>query len=344
MLNQKKSYDLIDLLKFIASILIVIMHANLFYHVNQSVQFYAVQMVARWGVPFFFAISSYFLFSKSENGNITFDQLMKYVKRIMILYGVWLIVGIVPHVHNEIYLKGVSNLSTWLVFIRNTILASTFMGSWYLTSSVFSAFLIYFLSKKMSNKWILLICFVVYALCTLTSTYRNLLPQSVNNFIATYYGSTCNNLLGGCLFFAIGKLIAEKREKISSVPKLYYLIGSIVFYGLYYLEISLLKKYGILGTTDMSLLLIPFTFCFISLVINVNIKIKGAIVLRKASTIIYCSHGAIMFVSKNLSQLIFGNRLSYIYTAIMMIILAVVVFTILYFDLKKKSKFAKLFS
>ena len=48
--SREKNYDIIDLFKFIASIFILSMHANVFESVNCNLQFYLVQLLSRWGV------------------------------------------------------------------------------------------------------------------------------------------------------------------------------------------------------------------------------------------------------------------------------------------------------
>ena len=82
-------------MKFIASAFVFSMHfeaLNDFGNAN-----FLLGLLARWGVPFFFISSAFFLFSKSENGNITKSTLIKYVQRILKLYLFWFVVNL-PYV------------------------------------------------------------------------------------------------------------------------------------------------------------------------------------------------------------------------------------------------------
>ena len=82
--TAKRSLGTIDIAKFIGSILIFAMHCVALGD-YEDVQF-VLTVMARWGVPFFFVCSAYLLFSKSEGGNITREQLLHYVSRIDMLY------------------------------------------------------------------------------------------------------------------------------------------------------------------------------------------------------------------------------------------------------------------
>ena len=83
-LEKKHRYDSVDLMKFIGSIMIFTMHLNAFN--DYEIVSFIFRKMTQWGVPFFFVTSSFFLFSKSENGNISKNILTKYIKRILFLY------------------------------------------------------------------------------------------------------------------------------------------------------------------------------------------------------------------------------------------------------------------
>ena len=135
---MKKALDAIDLAKFIASILIFSMHCALLSDYGNANLI--VSLAARWGVPFFCICASYFLFRKSTNGNIDKSTLTKFLYRIGSLYLIWFIFNIPCVIIRRFYSKDLSSISTWLLFLKNSILSSTFTGSWYLTSSIFSAY------------------------------------------------------------------------------------------------------------------------------------------------------------------------------------------------------------
>ena len=74
---MKKTFESIDLAEFIASVLVFAMHCG----VLNDYKYVSIvpQLLARWGVPFFFVCSAFFLFSKSADGNIDRDTIYIYI-------------------------------------------------------------------------------------------------------------------------------------------------------------------------------------------------------------------------------------------------------------------------
>lgn len=340
MVEERKKYDAVDIAKFIASLFVFFMHMNAFGDVSEGFQFYGIQMLARWGVPFFFCISSFFLFRDSGGKNITKEKLLKYSKRILMLYLVWFVLNS-PYIAYKLYDSGISNKNTWFVFIRNAILSSTFMGSWYLISSVFSAWFVYFLSKKFSTRNVLIITFIIYLLCVVTSTYSNFIDDNLMSFISKYIGVTCNIVITGCFFFSLGKYISENYGKLMELPKFVCFLGLFFSYALFYFEIILLKNTGNFYVTDASLFLVPIAFFIVILLLKIDVKVKGSAYYRKASTIIYCSQGMVIIAARFISTYLIGNNHSCVVWAIACVEMIAVIATILYLEKKTQSKLIK---
>ena len=81
----------IDLMKFIASMMIFAMHCQAFYDLGRFS--FLWELLTRWGVPYFFIASSYFLFSKCEHADAA-KTVKKYIMRIATLYFAWIIFNI----------------------------------------------------------------------------------------------------------------------------------------------------------------------------------------------------------------------------------------------------------
>ena len=108
-----KKYDSIDIAKFLGSILIFTMHLK---------PALAVQISARWAVPFFFICSSYFLFRKSKNKTVDRETIRKYIHRILTLYLVWFIFNIPSIIYTRLYGKDLSEIfSESLAFAYSSI-------------------------------------------------------------------------------------------------------------------------------------------------------------------------------------------------------------------------------
>ena len=165
---RSKSYNTVDLAKFIGSLMIFMLHLDIFR--DSATLRYPFELLSRWAVPFFFVISSFLLFSKEDpnSHNIDKQTLSKYTKRIAILYATWFIVNLPSTIYLELLRPGIGKIETWISFVKGALLSMTFAGSWYLLSSIFSAFLLFEMSKKFSTRKSILISIIPFALCLLT--------------------------------------------------------------------------------------------------------------------------------------------------------------------------------
>lgn len=291
---MKKTVESIDIAKFSASIVIFAHHCKFMsdYKNLQSVS----QLIARWTVPFFFVCSAFFLFSKSKDGHIEKDTLYAYIKRIGSLYAVWFVYNIPSIIYRDFWQSDLSDISTWLVFLKKTVLASSFKGSWYLASSIFSALLIYILSKKFRTKTIMCLTSILYVLCVFSSVYQGLAPVNVSKILE--FLCFPRNIFYGCFFFAIGKYVSENLEDLIKIfNRKRALIGFVVSYLLLCAELVLAKLFHYYGGIDaaFSTALMPvplFLYC-----LQTEAKIKNSGLLRWLSTIIYCGQGNVLLVN-----------------------------------------------
>ena len=208
--HRGQSYDCIDLAKFIGSVLIFSMHCNALGDIEFGS--FVLEIAARWGVPFFFISSSYFLLRKGENGNITETQLKNYILRIGRLYLIWFIYNLPNIFAVRLYSKDLTSVRVWLHFVKNSMLSSTFTASWFLGSSLFSAWFVYTLGKKMSTKALLGISFVLYLPCIFSSVYYGLTPRRIIDVLSFICFPL--NIFNGCIYFAVGKYICENEKRI----------------------------------------------------------------------------------------------------------------------------------
>lgn len=330
--NEAGKYDAIDLLKFIGSILIFALHLNLF---SGSPINTGIQLLARWCVPFFFITSAFFLFGKAENGKIPPSRLTAYVKRVLLLYLSWFVINIPAVIYTRIISAGAFSLRTYLYFIKNILLSSAYKGSWYLLSSAFSAVLIYLLSKKLSNRMILLCTLPLYLICAASSVYGKLLPGTVFSVLRFLYFPL--NIFGGCFYFAIGKYLADNRRLISCIKKHAAVLLTIFSFAAFCAEVVFAKAMGWSYSTDASLCVALVGFSFVILGLKTSIKIKNSLALRKMSTIIYCAQGNILLLGRALKKTgLVSNDL--LYFLIMSLVMAATVTVVLLLQKKVKLK------
>lgn len=149
-------YNSIDLLKFIASFFVVIIHISLFGDINQYLNLLTVHGISRLAVPLYFLASAFFFYKKNADLDKESQKksLIKYTKRMLILYFGWFVISLPKTIYERFIYNGKPLLENSLQFIKNFFLSSTFSGSWFLVSCIFSVcflFLIIFIKNHMAQ-------------------------------------------------------------------------------------------------------------------------------------------------------------------------------------------------
>lgn len=333
-INQPKaSLEAVDIAKFIASVLIFSRHCHVILGFNNL---WLTEFLSHWGVPFFFICSSYFLFSKSKNGQLG-SAVRKYISRIGALYAVWFIYNLPNVFFVRLYPENLAEITTWLGFIKNSILSSTFTGSWYLASSIFSAFLIYGLSKKFSTKIILCFTFVFYLFCVFSSAYGNFSP-SLTKVLRMFCFPL--NIFNGLFYFAVGKYICENKEKIEKVfTQKKALLCFFVFYLLYGLEIQLAEYFKFYSWPDVAFCTVLMSSSLFLFCMQAKVHIEKSLLLRKLSIIIFCCQGNVLLVNSFCKKMLgYSAMISYF---ISMFIIAVICVFVLYMQKRSSAKWVQ---
>lgn len=292
---EKNNYDTIDLFKLIGSIMIFVLHGSAFVEINSRFMF-LWELLTRWAVPFFFITSSFLLFQNGQNNLVATCK--KYIKRILILYFVWFVINLPSIFTTYFYGRDLSSLKTYLLIIRNFILSSTFAGSWFLGSCVFSCLFIGYLCRKIPTKVILLFTSVIQLFSVFSSAWGKVpLPFLLEKFLSLFYFPL--NIFCGCFYFAIGKWLAENKNAISEFgvkKSLSFFVLSGIFY---IIEIFTAIKLGLFNSTDQSFFVVPFSVFAFFTAYNSNLDFhKYAKVFRKFSTVIFSAQGNFLLLQK----------------------------------------------
>ena len=216
MKTEKTNYDSIDLLKIILSVLIVQIHSD----------FYLPWMkpYVRLAVPLFFIISAYFFFRKNPSSK----NLLSYIKRLSILYAFWFMVfgTYFLYMNREEFGSGVLNGA--IFFLKSLLFGSTFAASWYITASVIGTIVVFYLSKFVSNFFLLFISVLAYTITTLSTSYYKVFSDNIGIIDDWYYSITNTHLSVSfpvsILWIVIGKLLANYK-KLQPNSVLYTILG-----------------------------------------------------------------------------------------------------------------------
>ncbi len=291
--GARRELGSVDLVKFIASVMIFLLHNGMLKQ-WENVRF-AEEVLSRWGVPFFFLSSAYFLFRKGEGGNITGEQLRGYARRIALLYAGWFVFNLPSVAYMHFIQYKVNELHTWVVFVKNAFFSASFTGSWFLTSCVFGAWLVWLLSRRLSTGRVVFATAWVYAICVLTSMYKGIIPKAIVGVLNFCVFPL--NIFNGCFYFAVGKAIAENEERIRArFPRPVCAACFLVAYALYFGEIAFARRAGIFSKTDVGVFLIPASIALFLFCLETGARVPGGRLLRKMSTIFFFCQGNIICV------------------------------------------------
>lgn len=294
-----KNYDSLDLTKFIASICVVALHADALRDFSPMANSMICWGLFRLAVPLFFVISAFFFFSKE----VTWEGTKKYCKRLLILYAAWFIVSIPKTIFDRFICSPYPIGETVFRFIRSFFVTSTFSGSWFIVSCIFSALVYYKLEKlpERTRKGITVgISVIVYLWVTFSSAYGKLMtPLGMDDFYSKYtllFANPYCSFLVGIPYFALGRRFA-KREMNGSPRKYKEMVkwgGACLL--LLLLEVYLTIRFKLQKSSDCYLMLLPCVFCMFPLLVNRKVKVKNAKYLRIASTIVFFSQFLFLFV------------------------------------------------
>lgn len=285
---MKKNYNAIDLMKFISSFLVIIVHTYPFYTRMPTLGFVTSNILGRLVIPFFFIAAGYFF----QLGNPTPERFKKYIIKLLKLYLVWSILYIPFGIHK---LNNFMDM-TPLLWAAGSFFAiinfGTYFHLWYMAALIFAITFCYFYLKKFSMKSLLIIGFLLFGLGCL-ETYYGFIPdglfkQGFNNYMALFF-TTRNGLFFGILFVSIGMYIAnyELQSKIKHAP-----IFALVSFIALCIEAFTIRITGVAIDYNFYFIVVPFSFFWFITLLNIQLNVNWDFQsLREYSVIIYFSHG-----------------------------------------------------
>jgi hypothetical protein len=214
-------------------------------------------------------------------------------------------------------------LENILTILKDVLFGSTFVASWFIMATIIGVLMIYWLCKVLRNDPIVfLFSFFAFCIVTLASSYESLIADTflfsaIRKYTDIFGGLVCS--FPAALFWVfIGKLFAEGKIKIKSTPLLiFFMICSCVALFLEWkFVISLDGSYN----NDSYFFLAPLcVLLFLGIERIKPLYWKNSVYFKRASTIIYVTHGSLLAIVSKLTSMIFKVRiplLSFILTFI----------------------------
>lgn len=205
-MEEKRSLVGIDIFKFVASLLVVLIHTKPFVD-DVELQYYS-QCCFRIAVPFFFLTSSFFLFQNYYEGKI-----WKYIKRLLKIYVCWFVVEIYFTYRVHFVDTGYPLEINTIYFIKGLLFNNTFFASWFLMACIQASVITVFLVKWNENILRLLAFICIVLACTWTM-YFGLVnnpeqPTKDLFYLSGVIFSYSNSFFVAVPYFYIGYLMAK---------------------------------------------------------------------------------------------------------------------------------------
>ncbi len=291
-MSERKQYGALDFAKFIASIIIIVLHTNPFSSYSSILNFGFRNIITIIAVPFFF-ITSGFLFCAKLN-SLNEDSgayLKKYIKRLVVMYLLWSAVYFVFVVAD--WVKNGVSLSDVLQYIKRFFFEGSYQTIWFLPALMTSVSIVYLLRKKLSYKNIFILAIPFYVIACFGSSYYGLSVKIpvVNNFYNAYFSffdTIKNGVLFGWIYVALGGVFSEKTFKTKPCK---YFVLSCVFFVLMAGEtiVQTYLKWATNGV-DTKFILLPLSASLFCLVMSLNIKTNPVLVrMRELSLLMFLS-------------------------------------------------------
>lgn len=304
---NKNDYPCIDLLKFIFSIFVVLIHVNplddyLEIKLCYIIRHYFKNGLCRVAVPFFFVCTGFLLFKRIKWESKDDEVIKDYIKKLFKLLGIWYFLS---------------------YFLNKVVL-------WYIVAVITSLLVILILRKlKISFKISFIMSFILYVIGIIFESYYYLVINMINNnficrgiiYVYEYFSyTTANGFFYGLFFVMLGILFSRREIKIK---KSSFIIGFVLSFLLLFAEVYIVTSMQQARDYFMYLSLIPVLSFIFYFAVNSTIK-KQLKNLRVYSTIIFFSHFSIyeilIFMNSLISKLLSISFNSVFYTIFCLII------------------------
>jgi len=292
-LNERTTYNSLDLGKFICAILIILLHTAPFASYSSVLTYGFRNIISVVAVPFFFMTSGFLFFAKANTLTKEEQQryIIKYLKRLGVMYLIW------TAVYFPFVLYGwMHNGATWidvLQYVKRFFFEGSYSTIWFLPALMTAVATVYLLSRKLKMDTIVWIAIPFYLFACMGSSYYGLakgipvLRELVHGYYA-FFGTVKNGLLFGFLYVTLGGWLAKKKVEVSQKRLLWQ---SVILFLLLTGETVLqtVLRWSSKGV-DIKLVLAPLSVVLFVAILSVKLSDAPIYVwMRKMSLLLFLS-------------------------------------------------------
>lgn len=267
----------------------------------------------RIAVPLFFIMSSYFVFTKMRNASPDECKtiLRKFVVRNLQLYLCWFLIllPLTLYLQRNVWFSQ-GFLENTINILQSILFGNTFVASWFIKATIIGVIIVYLLSKKLKcNRLMFFVSLFAFCIVTLASSYTAVIGETfvgtaINTYVDFFGGMVCS--FPAAIFWVyVGKLFAEQKIKIQPLWLLICLIicSCIALFLEWKFVISLDGSYN----NDSYFMLAPLCIFLFAAIQKINpVYWRYSVLLKRASTIIYVTHGSVLSVVRKLISIVFN--------------------------------------
>lgn len=296
--REEFQYKGMDVIKFVMSVFVVVLHTHPFYGVSDGLNFVTADVLGRVAVPFFFAATGFLLQRKKETGNVCGKDIIKeYVCRILKLYLIWTAVYLPVIVYTNIISSNKGIQYGVFTSVRDFIFAGSYAHLWYLPATAVGVCIAFFLTEKIGEGRSGGFLFLLFLAGLLAQSYYGVLSAVIEEGGFIWNGlrlvkkvmvTTRNGIFFGSFFIYMGSWTARRYEKIRLKTGMIWL-GAAISAVLLTLEEIWLHRLGFVREEDMYLMLVPAAFFLLLVSLRMDIRMPTAL-LRRMSMNIYFIH------------------------------------------------------
>lgn len=287
--------NIIDLAKFVASLLVVAIHSALFKDVNSTLFFVFNELICRLGVPFFAICTGFYMYKAIIHKG--FEILKKQEWKLLRLYALWT------------FLYFLFLLPSWIVtnyfsfghilgYGKSAVLTGSYFHLWYVLDVIYAMPIFYLIVKYISPKVWIWFVIILYGLYALNYGYIQILPYYVSLFLSIINRSyaivsaqfvVLPMLLCGALYAhkKTGSILMEFEINNTRNNVMALLISSVFLF----FEALLLRYYVHHTEVSYIIMILPTAYFIFVLLQNISCGyISYAGTLGKMSLIVYCVH------------------------------------------------------
>ncbi|WP_154888406.1 acyltransferase [Longibaculum muris] len=292
---SKKYYPFIDIMRIIASLLVIAIHTDPLTSFNPQLNFLITRIFGRLAVPFFFMTTAYFLFNQ---GMPTYAKLKSVIKQFLIID----ICSILLYLPVQIYNHSLSFEP--IVIVKDLFMDGTFYHLWYLPAVIIGLLILYELYQHLNEKTIFMIVCILYMIGLAGDSYYSYLHQIP--LIEAFYTAlfkicdyTRNGFLFAPIFLFLGAFLAQHQWHFKKYVLIFLMLVSFM---IFFIETLLIHQQPII-THDAMTLSLPFiSFFFFSFCLTFQSS-KRFVLYKDLSLYVYILHPLMIIVVRMMGKL-----------------------------------------